>query len=290
MVMDESISASSRAQLNAEEHAKFKERKLKIKKALVLRLIVDQEELDLKEECTGSKALSAAEKEMEGDDLQGELKCATIALDEAAAADHHGSNNMERTTTTEKQTDETLTAPLSSTTSSSTVSPPTSPTTNPSSSLRATLTSPSRLLSSLSCPNTAACNIACGPTNFFNCSGVHGKLTAAHNISLTAFIGAYGEECNICLSKFQVGDSAAWSKHHCDTEHSTVDGVIPNHIVPTQLENDVGNGCNHVFHEECISRWLLVRDGCPVCRRSYFSNVSDPIQEVDLERGIEQTI
>jgi len=119
---------------------------------------------------------------------------------------------------------------------------------------------------------------------------------AAHNISLTAFIGAYGEECNICLSKFQVGDSAAWSKHHCDTGHSTLAGVIPNDTDNTKSEEDVGNGCTHAFHEECISRWLLVRDGCPVCRRSYFQNAhvnetdanDSNLIQVDLERGIEQ--
>ena len=36
-----------------------------------------------------------------------------------------------------------------------------------------------------------------------------------------------------------------------------------------------GNVCNHVFHEECISRWLLVRDGCPICRREYFADEED---------------
>ncbi|KAL7461945.1 hypothetical protein ACHAXS_002353 [Conticribra weissflogii] len=55
-------------------------------------------------------------------------------------------------------------------------------------------------------------------------------------------IHAQGEECNICLSSFQVGDRAAWTKK---------------------------GGCVHAFHEECISKWLLVREGCPMCRRSF---------------------
>ena len=24
-----------------------------------------------------------------------------------------------------------------------------------------------------------------------------------------------------------------------------------------------------MFHDECMKRWLLVRDGCPICRRLY---------------------
>jgi len=66
----------------------------------------------------------------------------------------------------------------------------------------------------------------------------------------------YGEECNVCLAHFQVGDRVATSKDSAQ--------------------------CSHIFHEECISRWLLVRDGCPICRRSYF-----PEAAADIESGVE---
>ena len=81
-------------------------------------------------------------------------------------------------------------------------------------------------------------------------------------ISLSAIVSACGEECNICLSQFQVGDHAAWSSRRRGG------GIGP------------GGGaavvCGHVFHEECITRWLLVRDRCPICRESYFPTEDAP--------------
>jgi hypothetical protein len=84
----------------------------------------------------------------------------------------------------------------------------------------------------------------------------------ASTITLSTIQQIYGEECNICLSNFQVGDRAAWSKHHLQQQHSLLQQQGQQH------------GCTHVFHEECMSRWLLVRDGCPICRRSYLDNAS----------------
>ncbi len=75
-------------------------------------------------------------------------------------------------------------------------------------------------------------------------------------ISLSAIVTAYGEECNICLSQFQVGDHAAWSSNRRGGGGAGGGGAA---VV-----------CSHVFHEECITRWLLVRDRCPICRESYF--------------------
>ena len=41
-----------------------------------------------------------------------------------------------------------------------------------------------------------------------------------------------------------------------------------------------------MFHDECMKRWLLVRDGCPICRRSYLDGVvEEKIQLNDDDGG-----
>ena len=61
--------------------------------------------------------------------------------------------------------------------------------------------------------------------------------------------------CTICLCPYEVGSDVVWSSN---------------------------SACEHVFHEECIERWLMKqREGplCPCCRRDF---VVDPY---DLEDG-----
>jgi len=127
-------------------------------------------------------------------------------------------------------------------------------------------------------------------------------------------------ECNICLTPFRVGDIVAWSMQYgelamplltrssgsmtmmttstCETSTSSSGLSNNNHhcgIASSSSTNE--DVCRHFFHEQCISRWLLVRDGCPTCRRSYFpattttmmtaeaSSTPPENETIDLEQG-----
>lgn len=35
-----------------------------------------------------------------------------------------------------------------------------------------------------------------------------------------------------------------------------------------EKETIVNLACNHMYHEECISKWLKQNPGCPVCKRN----------------------
>lgn len=185
--------------------------------------------------------------------------------------------------------------------------PPSTPPSSPIPSLRLSLSSPKRYTDALNCggrrsyAETLNCGnggmrsaitncsdrsvtcaaVACGPR------GGGSPQSGDGTISLAAMTSTYGEECNICLGQFQVGDRAAWRR---DDDAAPGDGPSPANgaAVSDDDANDsggrngseggeaaAGQGCDHVFHEECISRWLLVRDGCPICRRPYFSDAAE---------------
>ena len=131
--------------------------------------------------------------------------------------------------------------------------------------------------------NKLSCSVHSNRNNSTSKTGTDGDDTPT--ISLLEIVSLYGEECNICLSHFQVGDRVGTNRHH-DERSSFSDSDEM-----TNSESEVaGSRCTHAFHEECISRWLLVRDGCPNCRRSYFETESTTSTEstgdnVDLESG-----
>lgn len=51
--------------------------------------------------------------------------------------------------------------------------------------------------------------------------------------------------CVICSEEYKEGDSVAFSKK---------------------------STCNHSFHIDCLVKWLMNHDNCPLCRLSYFDN------------------
>lgn len=74
------------------------------------------------------------------------------------------------------------------------------------------------------------------------------------------------EECAICLGEYEAGDTIAWAK---------------------------AEGCDHVFHGECIREWLKKQhDECPLCRKEILITTKDLIcreiddgEESDVEIG-----
>ena len=63
--------------------------------------------------------------------------------------------------------------------------------------------------------------------------------------------GLEGPTCAICLDPFHTGDLIC----------------VPN--------NDK---CNHIFHKDCMSHWLVMHSKCPICRENYL--------ETDDSKGV----
>jgi len=287
-VLDESSSAANRAAADSEEQRKLEERKVRIGEVLWTRLIVDDEDevegghvaepylnvngggdeenqVNANDDDKIHEKSDLVDEEMGNEEAAAVVVGKTLAQDEDAAAaatpatkqeEEEEAPSIEETTiaTVPSSSEETIstipsnevvptigTSPSSSAAVASSTQPPSSP-------FR-------KYADALSCNNchhhaTNYCN-----NQHINCnndattsSSPAGNKSSNNNslttITLSDIQQTYGDECNICLSTFQVGDRAAWSKHHF-------------------------NGCVHVFHDECMKRWLLVRDGCPICRRLY---------------------
>lgn len=269
-VLDESSDATTRARRDAEALVKLEARKKKIREALSSRLIVDDDEVEIGEERMedgelGKKTMTSIQEEdkkMDTDD--------TTGGGESQNFDDSPGNTAADVTLS--SSNETITAPATGGSAHRSSSSSCMEIKKYTDAIQASL-SPSNC-SSRGKNFAANCSNHSCITSSTN-ENSNGNATNASKKSLSNIIQIHGEECNICLCYFQVGDRAAWSSKR--------------------------TSCRHAFHEECISRWLLVRDGCPICRRSYLEeeddNGSDPSavggsaervvdsHEIDLERG-----
>lgn len=80
----------------------------------------------------------------------------------------------------------------------------------------------------------------------------------------TSLISPEDRHCTICQERFQ----------------------NPGRITRSQSrrERAVRLPCNHVFGNECITRWLAEQDTCPYCRRRFHSKATNPTVQLAATR------
>ena len=67
--------------------------------------------------------------------------------------------------------------------------------------------------------------------------------TRQHHETTTAWSSEAESMCCICLTEFSNGSSVVRMPQHC---------------------------CSHVFHKDCIRKWISVRSTCPLSRRNVY--------------------
>lgn len=70
------------------------------------------------------------------------------------------------------------------------------------------------------------------------------NVTEPSVILLTQLVEEGNPECHICLESFHVGEKYSTSNI---------------------------SGCNHGYHQECVSQWLTKKTTCPSCRNTFVS-------------------
>jgi len=277
-VLDESSSVANGARTNAEMLVKLEERKVKIQSVLVTRLVVEQ---DFNDENTAVVTMMEKENGAGGVLLAGENALSNLVERKSSEENSEHLQPVVTQSTSGETSDTTSSDAYSHHDNSSTT--PNTPTMRVAANTAAS-----------SCMDlkkyTHAINNYCLNDN--NCNISNHSVIASNKQHVMTL--NQDEECNICLSAFQVGDRIAWKSEQgavvVDCEHG-------------EKNKDGGSSmiCRHVFHAECIERWLLVREGCPVCRRSYFedescnddndgNNAEEHNDVIDLERGDENNI
>ena len=269
-VLDESSDAASRARVDSEMGRKLEERKRRIQSVLVTRLVGERDLSDWivgvkKDEVDGDAAvLSAQVGDKSFESLEeGQVIDVSLAVTQSTSVETNESN--------ESSSPSSPAASPTRNNKSTSTTPPSTPVITTATSTSSTCIDLKKISNEMqnklqtsitNCTHHTSCHTSSSSNNNQGNSCLdtsqHNKLPKNNSLLL------HNEECNICLSTFQIGDRIAWShKNQMNLPQETVGQTNPS--------ND--GICRHIFHAECIERWLLVREGCPVCRRSYFDEL-----------------
>jgi hypothetical protein len=283
-VLDESSNAAHRARTDGHMARMFDERRDKIRAALITALLVDEGRHDAGDNVAGSQ--SEALEQSASDTLE-HTPAEDIAVTPATSQETCDSDNIAHPGGHPATTAAPAVATEIPTSSSS------------------SCVDFKRYADALQSSISSGTRFVCSPQNANHCSGGGGSCSnsihngcnvSSHNSQHnpgskqpndhSSHFGGNGnnatmlsilqnEECNICLSYFQVGDRIAWScknqAQFVGSSSSSANDSSPNNGMTVKADSV----CRHIFHAECIERWLLVREGCPVCRRSYFEDLQE---------------